>query len=66
MAINTVFLTKGVIAGIAITSFGISWIWTHNVRKTAFGSETDRYAYAFGAAAGSLFGYFLTTIILEK
>jgi len=63
VSVNTIMLTKGNIVGMAIASFGINIIWTHNVKRTIFGSEIDRIMYAFGATAGCLFGYFLTTII---
>lgn len=64
VAANTVFLSKGHIAGMIISSFGINWIWSHNVRKTAFGSETDRIYYAAGATSGCLAGFFITKLIL--
>jgi len=36
VAANTVFLSKGYLPGMVVSSFGINWLWTHNVRKTAF------------------------------
>ena len=39
-----------------IVAFGISWIWTANVRRAAVGSTLDRFLYASGAALGSMVG----------
>jgi len=64
VAANTVFISKGHIAGMIFCSFGINWIWSHNVRKTAFGSESDRIWYAAGATTGCLTGFFATKLIL--
>lgn len=42
--------------GAGITAFLISWVWSHNVRSVAFGSERDRIVYALGAATGAIVG----------
>ncbi len=57
VAANTVFLAKANIPGMIVSSFGINWMWTHNVKKTAFSDETDRVIYAVGATCGCLFGF---------
>ena len=41
---------------IAIIGFAISWIWTSNVKRTAFGSKKDRIMYATGAMFGTIAG----------
>lgn len=64
VAANTVFLSKGHVAGMIVSSFGINWIWTHNVRRTAFGSEVDRLYYAAGATCGCLAGFFASKLIV--
>lgn len=64
VAANTVFLARGYVLGMILSSFGINWIWTHNVRKTAFGGEADRLYYAFGATTGCLAGYYFSKMIL--
>jgi len=64
VAANTVFLSKGYLPGMVVSSFGINWLWTHNVRKTAFGGELDRVWYAAGATLGCVFGYFVSNAFL--
>jgi len=62
VAANTVFLARGFVIGMVISSFGINWLWTHNVRKTAFGGERDRIWYASGATLGCLSGYYVSQL----
>jgi len=54
---NTWFIAHNEIVGIIIAGFIISYIWSHNVKKIAFGTEMDRIMYAIGAMAGSYSGY---------
>jgi hypothetical protein len=53
---NTVFISESELLPNFITGFMISLIWTYNVKKIAFGSNGDRFAYATGAAIGSVAG----------
>ena len=39
VAINTIFLSKGYILGIALASFLISWFWVTNVKKANIASK---------------------------
>ena len=64
VVINTYFISKGYLLGIIICGFIISFIWSHNVKKIAFGSEYDRFIYSLGAMSGSLVAYFLGKIII--
>ena len=64
VVINTYFISKGYLIGIIICGFIISFIWSHNVKKIAFGSEYDRFIYSLGAMSGSLIAYFLGKIII--
>ena len=64
VVINTYFISKGYLLGIIICGFVISFIWSHNVKKIAFGSEYDRFIYSLGAMSGSLIAYFLGKIII--
>lgn len=56
-AMNIVFITGKEVFPLIITGFLISFVWTINVRKIAFGTHTDRIIYAFGAAIGTYIGY---------
>ena len=62
VAANITFISKGMIIPMVITGFLISFIWTLNVRKIAFGDFSDRILYASGAAVGTLLGYFISHI----
>ena len=64
VVINTYFISKGYFLGIIICGFIISFIWSHNVKKIAFGSEYDRFIHSLGAMSGSLTAYFLGKIII--
>lgn len=56
VAMNTVFISHYELVANTFTALAISYIWTHNVKKLAFGDEGDRWAYAIGAAVGSVSG----------
>lgn len=58
VAANTVFIAKGLLVGIIAASFGISYTWTHNVKRAAMGSEFERLIYCAGATTGAVCGYF--------
>lgn len=59
VAANTVFIAHYQLIPNLVTAFAISYIWTHNVKKIAFGDEADRWFYATGAALGSVAGSML-------
>lgn len=53
---NTYFVAKEEYLGVAGASFMISFIWTYNVKRVAFGGFTDKLIYAAGASSGALAG----------
>ncbi len=59
VAINTWLITKQQYVGVIIVSFLISFIWSFNVKKVAFGTMKDRLVYSLGAALGGLTGLFI-------
>lgn len=59
VAINTWLITKQQYIGVIIVSFLISFIWSFNVKKVAFGTLKDRLVYSLGAAIGGLTGLFI-------
>lgn len=65
VSINTVFLARVNYIGVVFSAFMISFIWTSNVRKAAFGSKLDRIAYSVGATAGSLAGLFVSQFFVK-
>jgi len=64
VVLNTYFIGKEFIIGVIICGFLISYIWSHNVKKVAFGSEAERIIYATGAMCGSIVGFYLGKIII--
>jgi hypothetical protein len=65
VAINTYFLSKIFYLGVFLCAFMISFIWSWNVKKVAFGTISDRIVYASGAAFGSIVGLLISTLILK-
>ena len=62
VAMNTVFLSRQNYLGVLFASFAISFIWSLNVKRVAFGSTRERVVYAAGATAGSLAGLFISSL----
>lgn len=62
---NTYCISKDFIPGIVVCSFGISYFWSHNVKKVAFGTEKHRIIYASGALCGGMLGYLLGKILTK-
>lgn len=63
VVLNTYFIAKDQIIGVIFCSFGISYFWSHNVKKVAFGSEGDRLLYALGAMLGGVTGFYTAKIL---
>jgi hypothetical protein len=62
VSVNTYFLAKEMYLGVLFAAFMISFIWSFNVKKVAFGSTKDRIVYAIGATLGSLAGLWSASI----
>jgi len=63
VSINTIFLTKGFVIGIIITSFAINWVWMHNLKRTVTCDTRDKLLYSAGATTGSISGYYFSKLI---
>jgi hypothetical protein len=61
---NTYFISKVAWLGIAICGFGISYIWTINVKQISISSSRERIVYASGAMLGGLTGVAISRILL--
>jgi hypothetical protein len=60
---NTWFISRLFWPGIAMAGFGISYLWTVNVRKVTISTKADRFIYATGAMLGGLSGVFISQLI---
>jgi hypothetical protein len=59
-AANVRLIAAGHVWAMALTGFAISWIWVANTRAVVrFDTPLSREAYACGAAAGTLLGWWL-------
>ena len=58
VVLNTYFITREFLFGILGCGFLISFVWSHNVKKVAFGSEWDRIIYSLGAMTGSILAFY--------
>lgn len=59
VCINTYQIAHEKWPGVFIVGFLISFSWSFNVKRIAFGSVQDRIFYALGAAIGSITGLFI-------
>jgi hypothetical protein len=62
---NTYFISRTTWLGIAVCGFGISWLWTINVRKVTIGSKGEQFTYATGAMLGGLTGVMIAKLIKQ-
>lgn len=62
---NTYFVSRVTWVGIAAASFGISYIWTLNVKRISASSFWERMAYATGAMCGGVMGVFVSKFIIN-
>lgn len=63
---NTYFISRLVWVGIAACGFGISYIWTLNVKSISASTLPERMAYATGAMLGGLAGVITSTLIINR
>lgn len=63
ITVNTYMIAHEIYVGVAVCGFLISWIWSYNVKRVAFGSRWDRILYSAGATIGGLTGLWLATLL---
>lgn len=63
VAANTYFIATSNWKAIALCGFAISWLWSGNIKKVAFGGTKDRIVYSLGAASGSICGALLAKLL---
>ena len=65
VAANTYQIAHKKWIGCFIVGFLISFVWSFNVKRIAFGKTWERVIYASGAAVGTVLGLALSTYIYE-
>lgn len=65
VAINTYQLAHKKWIGCFVIGFLISFVWTFNVKRIAFGKFWERIIYALGAAVGTILGLLLSILFYE-
>jgi hypothetical protein len=63
VALNTYFISNGMVLGIFILSFSIAISWSYNVKRVVFGNKTDILLYATGSSIGGVSGYLIGFLI---
>jgi len=64
VAINTYFIANKFYLGCLVCGFLISFIWSFNVKKVAFGDMKDRIIYSVGASLGCVVGVYVSSLII--
>lgn len=65
VAVNTVFLSRAMYGGVVIAAFLVSFTWSFNVKRVAFGSTADRVIYSLGAMTGSVIGLAMSDFLIR-
>lgn len=63
VCLSTFAIANQMYVSAVFISFWLSFTWTFNVKKIAFGTISDRITYAAGAAAGTTFGLIIANFI---
>ena len=60
---NTYFISRTTWMGIAVCGFGISYLWTINVRRVTIGTRAEQLVYSTGTMLGGLTGVMMAKMI---
>jgi len=63
VAVNVFQIANQHYVGAFIVSFGISLLWTFNVKRIAFSNIKNRIIYSLGAAFGTLTGVIISNFL---
>lgn len=61
---NTYLISREIYVAMFFVGFLISFIWSYNVKKVAFGGVWDRLLYALGAGVGGVVGLHLIKLFI--
>jgi hypothetical protein len=65
VSVNICLLSLGSTVGVLIASFLVSFTWSINVKRVAFGGLADRITYSLAASAGSIAGLLSSELIAD-
>jgi hypothetical protein len=63
ITLNTWLIAHHEVIPAILCGFAISFVWTLNVKKVAFGCLADRLTYAFGACSGTATGMLVAGLL---
>lgn len=63
VAMNVTFISNDRVILMLLTGFGISLVWTFNVKSIAISTLTERVMYALGATFGTFIGYHIAHLL---
>jgi hypothetical protein len=62
VSMNVTFIANNMIIPMLFSGFLLSYFWTINVKKVAFGEMLDRIIYASGACLGTGLGHLIAKL----
>lgn len=62
---NTYFIASRQWVGVAVCGFGISFLWSVNVKQISVSTATSRLVYSTGAMLGGLTGLLISVLITK-
>lgn len=65
ISVNTIMLSKGLLPGVFVFGFAISFLWCYNVSRVSVARLRQKLLYAFGAAFGSVAGLLFVNLVLQ-
>ena len=63
ISINTIFLSRNFMPGVAVAGFLISYLWVGNVKKVTIATRAERLVYSTGAMIGGLTGLYTVRLL---
>ena len=63
VSLNTYFVAAGIVIGIFVASWSISFVWSLNVAKMSNPKRKDQIIYSTGAALGGICGFYFGKLI---
>lgn len=59
---NVLFISRLNFTGMAVCGFGISYVWTFNIKSIVIGTHRTQLVYSLGAMMGGICGVLIANI----